>query len=108
MSSLPIRNALIKAKLTPASIAKEMNTGLYDSTGKIYREVRDKYVKAIESIPEDKFSNPKDADFRNTFLSTLKKYNFTKAIDRKSFCTYIYNVSLAGEGMGTGSSKSRR
>ena len=107
MSNLPIRNALIKAKLTPASIAKEMNTGLYDSTGKIYGEVRDKYVKAIENIPAEKFTNPKDADFKNVFLSTLKKYDFTKAIDRKSFCTYIYNVGLAGEGMGTGSSKSR-
>ena len=47
MSSLPIRNALIKAKLTPASIAKEMKilkldkTVIVKATGLTLEEIKD-------------------------------------------------------------------
>ena len=99
MSSLPIRNALIKAHLTPAFLAKEMNSGLKDSTGEIYSSVRDKYVAAIEKIPATEFAKEADAAFRNKLLKTLKSYDFTKPFDRKGFCNYVYQIDLAGKGM---------
>ena len=99
MSSLPIRNALIKAHLTPAFIAKEMNSGLRDTTGEIYSGVRDKYVSVIEGIPSTEFTKEVDIAFRDKLLKTLKDYDFTKAFDRKGFCNYVYQIDLAGKGM---------
>ena len=49
MSTLPIRDALVKAHLTPAHIAKEMNSGLREAAGTIYSGVRDKYITTIEN-----------------------------------------------------------
>ena len=61
MSTLPIRNALIKAHLTPAHLVKEMNSGLKDSSGEIYSTVRDKYITTIEKIPAAEFVKEADA-----------------------------------------------
>ena len=99
MSTLPIRNALIKAHLTPAHLVKEMNSGLKDSSGEIYGSVRDKYVTTIEKIPAEKFAKDVDKTFRDKLLTTLKNYDFTKASDRKGFCNYVYQIDLAGKGM---------
>ena len=99
MSTLPIRNALIKAHLTPAHLVKEMNSGLKDSSGEIYSTVRDKYVTIIEKIPAAEFAKEADAAFRNKLLKTLKEYVFTKAADRMDFCNYVYQIDLAGKGM---------
>lgn len=98
-TSLPIRNAIIKAKLTPASIKEEMNSGLTDKTGEIYDDIRNRYISAIEAIPTKDFKNEKDLEFRDTFIKDLKKYNFTSAKNREEFCFLIYNVDLAGSGM---------
>ena len=99
MSTLPIRDALVKAHLTPAHIAKEMNSGLRDVTGEIYSSVRDKYVATIEKIPAEKFTKDVDRAFRDKLLTTLKNYNFIKPADRKDFCNYVYQIDLAGKGM---------
>ena len=99
MSTLPIRDALVKAHLTPAHLAKEMNSGLREATGTIYSNVRDKYVAAIEKIPLEEFEKEVDLAFRNKLLKTFKEYVFTKASDRKDFCNYVYQIDLAGKGM---------
>lgn len=99
MSTLPIRNALVKAHLTPAHLVKEMNSGLRDSSGEIYSAVRDKYVAAVEKIPSTEFAKEADAIFRNKLLKTFKEYVFTKASDRRDFCNYVYQIDLAGKGM---------
>ena len=99
MSTLPIRDALVKAHLTPAHLAKEMNSGLREATGTIYSNVRDKYVAAIEKIPAEKFTKDVDKAFRDKLLTTLKNYDFTRPADRKDFCNYVYQIDLAGKGM---------
>ena len=99
MSTLPIRDALVKAHLTPAHIVKEMNSGLREAAGTIYSGVRDKYVATIEKIPAEKFAKEVDKTFRDKLLTTLKNYDFTKASDRRGFCNYVYQIDLAGKGM---------
>lgn len=99
MTLLPIRNALVKAHLTPAHLVKEMNSGLKDTSGEIYSSVRDRYVTTIEKIPASAFTREEDTLFRNKLLTTLKGYDFTKAFDRKGFCNYVYQIDLAGTGM---------
>lgn len=99
MSNLPIRKALIKARLTPTHLINEINSGLEDSTGEIYNTIRDKYVAAVESIPSTEFTKKADLAFRNKLLKTIKGYDFKNMVDRKGFCNYIYQIDLAGTGM---------
>lgn len=97
--SLPIRNAIVAAKLTPASLKAEMNKGLAEKSGEIYSKIRDRYITAVEKIPNEEFKEDKDRLFRDSFIKDLRSYDLTSYKGRERFCFHLYNVDMAGSGM---------